>query len=163
MPIMQRAMASHCNRLKHYGGVMCDYIGIDGISLTFVMAPARSTTESQTDENILVDLELHDWLCNVTDLPRKPERGDYIKPHGWGRTFRVVHPGGGREYGFMSPWHYSYRIHSVLLEGEDEKLPPPLVPPDPEIPSVPALEGYAPPTDGDVYGSPTGEVYAPPP
>lgn len=163
MSLMQRAMRGHIKKIKRYGRVACTYRGIDGISISLIMAPALRTTESTTDDNVLVDVQRHDWLCAVTDLPRKPRRGDVITPLNWGVSFRVVHPGGGREYDYMDPWGRGYRIHTILIDTVGAVEPPPVDPPpvDPP-PAIEVVAPYAPPGTNAYYGNHLGEAYAPP-
>ena len=158
--MMQRAMSAHVNYLKAYGGTPCTYRGVDGLSLVLTMAPAMRNTEAQTEDNVVVDKQMHDWLCNVSDLPRKPLRGDIINNNT--EYYRVVQPGGGREYDYMDPWGFAYRIHTILVDG-DLGSPPPIIIPPPINPPV-TIRGYAPSgNEGvDTYGSPDGTTYGPP-
>lgn len=173
MPFVQRILGGHIGKLKRLGGVSCSYLGIDGIRITLVMAPGLRTMESTTENNVVVDREVIQWRCYVSDLPRPPVRHDLIVANGI--YYRVVHPGGGREYSHTDPWVFGYRINTILVEGEpQEPIPPPVEPPtqpppdpdpdpDPEPDPDVTVTAYGPLIGGDTwYGGPDGTAYKPP-
>lgn len=156
MSLLQRSTRSHGHRIKRSAGVRATYTPVDGSFevLTLTMVPALRRMTGVTEQGVEIDREVAQWLCRVDELPRPPRRGDVITWLEKDVKYRVVHPGGGREYDHADQYQELYRIHSVVGETVivDDTTPPPVDPDE---------DCYADFTD-ECYGDYLEQPYGPP-
>lgn len=111
--ILERALSASRAADAKVRGVAVTYEQHDGVSYAIALAiPTAPRTEVVTAAGVSVDRRLDDWIIEVADLRRLPERGDSIIYNG--EEYQVSHPGGGREYDYHDSYHTSLRVHTVV-------------------------------------------------
>lgn len=149
MSVFQRAIRIGRRSHRKVAGVPVVYVGAnDEFTLNITLTPGIRTSEGTTEEGVVITRMEHEWIGEMSDFPRAPQRFDTIY---WnGTAYRVVHPGGGREYDERDPYRESYRIYTVIVD--DEQVEPP----------VPGVDDAYGTSVGDTYANSNNEEYGPP-
>ena len=117
LPFFGRALAQGRKIMNPVQSLSVSYVPLDGTAFSIKAVPGLETTDVLTDQGLTVTRSNRDFMVELdqlTSLGRHPKRGDKIVVDG--TSFKVLHPGGGREWDWHTTYEDAYRIHTQAVD-----------------------------------------------